>query len=357
MAKSRKENLLKYVHRKLTPKQRKEKNAVGTLYFIRKGLPSVKFDCQDMNDPQFMMEYATLLNGDKQRLMKQPSVRNMVRLIDSYIKSPRYKNLGAKTAQGYDEVLVYLKKKYGTVKSTDWQRKDVIRLRDLNGERNHFANYCVTIIRILFEHAIDLGWQEHNPAKGVGKVASNNPPREPWPIQKLMEYRQVANPRELLLFELLLATGQRIQDVLDFRWTDIRPIDGTVGISLVQNKTKKPLWIPLNENVVTMLQETKRVNEHILTSRYGHGKWSKRGAQQAVASIRKQIGAEKWDVHCLRYTAACDLALAGMDDETIGAVTGQCTATVQHYTKSVRQMANAKRAIMARESMLLKNGT
>jgi hypothetical protein len=47
--------------------------------------------------------------------------------------------------------------------------------------------------------------------------------------------------------------------------------------------------------------------------------------------------------------------LAGLDDETIGAVTGQTEQTVKHYTKSVRQIANAKRAIIAREQMLLVN--
>ena len=46
------------------------------------------------------------------------------------------------------------------------------------------------------------------------------------------------------------------------------------------------------------------------------------------------------------------MALAGLDDVEIGSVTGQTTQTVQHYTKSVRQMANATRAINAREKML-----
>ena len=39
-------------------------------------------------------------------------------------------------------------------------------------------------------------------------------------------------------------------------------------------------------------------------------------------------------------------------DEEIGDVTGQTKQTVQHYTKSVRQIANATRAIQARERWL-----
>ena len=149
-------------------------------------------------------------------------------------------------------------------------------------------------------------------------------------------------------------TGQRIGDVLDMKWTDIRPIDGTVCVELVQNKTGKSLAIPLRDSLVTLLSNTKRINEYIITNRYGKSKWSYRGASQAVKKIREQIGALDYDIHCLRYSAACDLALAGLSDETIGAVTGQCEATVQHYTKSVRQLANAKRAIKARDLCCLR---
>ena len=347
----RKENLPKHVYRK----------RLGVLYFYRKGEPSHKFECQDSSDPEFMMEYALLLTGKKQRLMKQPRVRNMGRLVQSYIESARYRNLGRDTVRGYDEVLEYLKRDFGHTKPQEWRRRHIMQMRDTNQERHHFANYTVTISRILFEHAIDLGWLETNPARGVPLIKSIKPPRTPWPYHLIEAFRQAAgttlNGRTLLVFELCLATGQRIQDVLDFKWTDIRPIDGTVGVDLIQNKTGKSLWVPLRDSVVTLLTNSQRKNEYILTNHLATGPWSYRGAAQAVQDIRKEIGAENYDIHSLRYSAACDLALAGLDDETIGAVTGQCLATVQHYTRSVRQMANAKRAIQARETMLLRNGT
>lgn len=343
--KHKREGLPKYVYRK----------RLGVLYFQRQGEPAVKFECQDHNDPEFMMEYALLLTGKKQRLMKPARKRDMAHLIDHYVKSSKYIDLAPSTAQGYDEVLKYLKAEFGQTPVSDWDTPAVIMMQEGNKERHHFSNYCVVVSRILFKEAIRLGWINYNPAQGVELTKSKNPPRRPWPYDKINQFKDVATGRELLLFEMLLATGQRIQDVLDMKWIDIRPIDGTVGVELVQNKTGKPLWIPLRDSLVTLLSNTKRVNDYIITNRYGRGKWSYRGAHQAVQKIRKQIGAEEFDIHCLRYSAACDLALAGMDDETIGAVTGQCMATVQHYTKSVRQMANAKRAIAARESMLLKN--
>ena len=46
------------------------------------------------------------------------------------------------------------------------------------------------------------------------------------------------------------------------------------------------------------------------------------------------------------------MALASASNEEIGDITGQTLQTVQHYTKSVRQITNATRAIQARERWL-----
>ena len=47
------------------------------------------------------------------------------------------------------------------------------------------------------------------------------------------------------------------------------------------------------------------------------------------------------------------MALAAASNEEIGAETGQTKQTVQHYTKSVHQEADATHVIQAREKMLL----
>ncbi|WP_114284023.1 integrase [Candidatus Halocynthiibacter alkanivorans] len=56
---------------------------------------------------------------------------------------------------------------------------------------------------------------------------------------------------------------------------------------------------------------------------------------------RKIIGAEKYDIHALRYTTASELALAGCSDKLIAAVTGQSIEMVVHYTATVRQKVRA----------------
>ena len=261
-----------YVVRKQSPSQRK-KGVLGYLYFKRWGEPTIKFECQDVKDPEFQLEYALLLTGKKQRALLDvhQGRKTFAALVDSYIKTPNYAALAHSTAKDYDEANTYIKETFGHVNPAKFQRHHVIAMRDANQERLRFANQTVQSIRILFEHAIDKGWMNYNPARGVSLLKSNSPPRLPWPDHLLTAYRDAASGRALLVFELCLATGQRIQDVLDFKWTDIRPIDGTVGVDLIQNKTKKPLWIPLSDSLVTLLSNTQRIGETILTNRYASG--------------------------------------------------------------------------------------
>jgi integrase len=334
-------------------KQKTLQHPKGVLYFERRGWPSVKFQTQDATAPEFWVEYAAYMSDGYRPAEKKVSQKNFTALVDSYVRSTRYRNLAPATAHDYDKVLKFFKTSFGNLKPKDMKRTHVIQMRDSNSDRYRFANYLVQVGSVLFEHAIDLGWVEHNPAKGAGLLERNGPDRQPWPRNLIEAFREAADHRTLLMFELALSSGQRIQDVLDFRWSDLS--DG--GINLVQNKTGKSLWVPLSWQALTLLDRTKKEGLTIITTskRYGHRPLAYRSAQQQIQSVREQIGAMDYDIHSLRYSAACELAEAGCTDEEIGAITGQTVQTVQHYTKSVRQRANALVAMKARERMLNQN--
>ena len=81
------------------------------------------------------------------------------------------------------------------------------------------------------------------------------------------------------------------------------------------------------------------------------GKLGYKSVQDKFLEYRKQIGAEKYDIHSLRYTAASEMKMAGCSIDEIAAITGQTNEMVLHYTKAVRQKANAIKAINAVERM------
>ncbi len=309
------------------------------LYFQRRGWPSQKFQ-NEFGTPEFWKEYADILNGKEKPL--RVSSRSFAALIANYHKSPRYKRLKPRTALDYDKYIKFFLSIMSDANPAKMQRKDVIRLRDANAEKPYFANYSLRVLRILMEHAVDLGWRETNPAKGVPEIKTDKVAREPWPRELLDVYRATCpiGTRERLVMELCVGTGQRIGDVLEMRWSDIQ--DGSFVIK--QNKTAKELWVPILPELQVALDAASRHSVFILTNERGTNRWSYRGASQAVRNVREAIKALDYDIHSWRYNAACELLEAGCNDDLIAAVTGQSPAMVQHYTKKLRQRIRAVQA-------------
>lgn len=306
------------------------------LYFQRRGWPSQKIQ-SDFGTPEFWAEYALILRGKA----KPPPKQTLAGLTDSYRRSQRFTKLARRSRIDYEKVLSLIDARMGNLDPAKMQRKDVIRFRDSNADAVRFANYCVQVLRILFEHGIDIGWLEKNTAKGVQLLKGATAPRQPWPSDLIEKYRTTATGRALLVFELCLGTGQRIGDVLKMKWGDIK--DG--GISLTQGKTGKALWIPVTPHLQTALNATERRSVFILTNQAATGPWSYRGASDAVMKVRIEIGARAYDIHALRHTAASELAVAGCSDELIMAVTGHTSgAMVRRYSEVARQRSRAEEA-------------
>jgi len=308
----------------------------GGIWFQRRGYRSAKITAAP-GTKEFALEYAALLNGAQP---SPPAGKTFAALVRSYTRSQKYRSLALRTVRDYDKVLDWVTAKLGHLPVAGLQRKDVIRARDANAETVRFANYIVQVLRILLEHAIDIGWRTDNPAKGVSLLKSTAAPREAWPSDKIAAFRATADGRALLIFELCLGTGQRIGDVLKMRWSDI---EGE-GINVTQGKTGARLWVPFTRQLRAVLDQTPKVGVTICA--WGQGKpTSYRGAADLIMAVRRKIGAEAYDIHGLRYSAAAELAALGCSDDEIKAITGHTTsAMVTKYAGAARQKARAEKA-------------
>jgi len=314
----------------------------GALYFQRRGWDTTRIAAEP-HTPEFAREYAILLGGSKPTYAGQATFQA---LVVSYVKSRKYTDLAPRTRSDYATVLEWVKAKLGPLPVDKMQRKDVIRAQAANAETVRFANYIVQIIRILMEHAIDLGWRIDNPAKGVSLLKSGRAPREAWPVDLIGAYRGTATGRALLIFELCIGTGQRIGDVLRMGWSDI---EGD-GINVRQGKTGARLWVPLTPRLRAVLATTPRIG--LTLCAWGPaGKPTKyRTAADLVMAVRVAIGADAYDLHSLRYATAAELAALGCSDELIMSVTGHKTsAMVARYAGPARQKSRAKEAQGKRE--------
>lgn len=310
--------------------------------YFEKGGKSVRIHAEP-GTPAFALEYAKLLNG----VAPIPVKRDFKALVASYHRSQRYQKIASRTARDYDKVTGWVVEKMGHLPVAGLQRKDVIRARDQNAETVRFANYIVQVLRILMEHAIDVGWIKAgtNPVVGVPLLKSDREKRQPWPADLVKAYRAEAKGRARLIFEVLLGTGMRPADALKARWDDLS--DG--GIWVVQGKTRKRIWVPLTPALRAVLAATPRKGLTICAQANGRPT-SYRGAADLVMAVRQKIGAGAYDLYSLRHTTASELLAAGCSDEEIAAVLGhKSSRTVPIYTATVRQMSRARDAMEKRK--------
>jgi len=303
----------------------------GGLYFWRRPGSAVKMQSEPFTDA-WWSEYALLLKGTP----PPPKGKTFRALIASYKRSDRFTKRAPRTRRDYDKVLAFVEDRLGGQDVGKVRRHHVVAWRDQNTGR--FADYLVQVLRVLFEHAIDKGWRDDNPAKGVQTVYRPSGTRKAWPDDLVRAARETATGETLLLFELLVGTGQRIGDVLRMRWSDIAGDAIHVG----QGKTGAELWVPFTDRLRETLREAPRRGETILTGKRGRP-LSYRAAADRMRKLRAAIGAgEAHDTHALRYTTTAELAALGCDDDLIMAVTGHRTkAMVAKYAGAARQKVRA----------------
>lgn len=130
-------------------------------------------------------------------------------------------------------------------------------------------------------------------------------------------------------------------------------INGTQIVHLadvyVAHTGRSEATVPFTPHLRDVLASTQKVGVTICA--WGRGKpTSYRGAADLIMAVRRKIGAEKYDIHGLRYSAASELAALGCSDELIAAVTGHATgAMVRKYAGAARQKVRAIEAQGRRE--------
>ncbi len=310
----------------------------GYLYFIRSGI------CQRMKaEPgtaDFAAEYAVLLRGKV-----APATVTIGKMIEAYRKSPDWAKLAGNTRKSYARHLDYLAEKIGGIAPDKIRTRHVNDMRDALSDKPTDANRKIGCLSALYTWGQRNDWCKTNPAMIVKKLPPTGRGRGPWPKDLIDAARAAATGRDFLLFELLLGTGQRIGDVLMMRWGDF---DGE-GITVRQGKTKAEVYIPLTDRLRDLLASTPRKGFWIVCQANGQ-RVSYNLAWKDMMALRRRIGAEAYDIHSLRHSAASEIAsLPGMTADHVRAITGHSAVEmVRLYAGKAMQKARAREAQAAR---------
>lgn len=295
----------------------------------------------DPASTDFAREYARLRSGHASTKGKR-TIKALIARYTAHKLPEKAKN----TQISYRRAFRYLEEKIGTYDPTEIRRAHIIDMQTANADKPATANRRLEALSVLLTYAVHLEWIQVNPCKDVARLKSKRPARQPWPADLVDAARANAEPDILLLFELLIGTGQRINDVLAMQWAHL----SRDGISVRQSKTGTQLVIPLTDRLASVIDAAPRRGLFIVSLPDGRP-MSYQSAWKRLHDLRTAIGAEAYDNHALRYTAAAEIAsIPGMSLEHVRAITGHSSDQMARlYSFKANQIARAREAQKGRK--------
>lgn len=274
-------------------------------------------------DPAFGRSYAGMVAARHAR-ENAPATITIIDLVRAYQGSPKFTKRAESTQNTYVVYCRAIEAEMGAAPIADVERRDVQALIDKMQDRPGAANMTLLMLRNLFQHAVKREWVAADPTKDVELLEGSGDTHEPWPselVAAALADRTVALPVALLYY-----TAQRIGDVCAMRWSDIQ--DG--HISVIQEKTDKPLEIRLHARLAELLARTPRQADTILhldgrpiktdTLRDRLKRWARKEGCKIVP-------------HGLRKNAVNALLEAGCTVGETASISGQSLGMVEHYAR------------------------
>jgi hypothetical protein len=289
-------------------------------------------------------------------------------LIADYQAAPEWADLAKSTRADYARYLDVIKNAWGDLRVEAMDSKHVLDLRDAYADvpppepemqakplaeykdRSVAANNLVAVLSALISWGIPRRWRVDNPCEHVPKLRGGDP-YAPWPMRAIEHFAKHGRPELWRVAAHALYTGQRQGDVLAMLKSHVAAGE----IRVLQEKTRKALWIPLHRDLMKVQAEMPRSSStHLLTSSHGTP-WTKSGfkASWQTEMDRRIFGPfrrHRLVFHGLRKSAVVFLIEAGCTTSQVAAITGQTLEMIEHYSQQVNQRKLARAAILKWEA-------
>lgn len=259
------------------------------------------------------------------------------------------------TQRDYDSYLTFLEDEVGPFQTFELTTPAVQKLHDLMKEQSKTrARHLVSVVRSLCKFGMPRGLIGHNPARDVDMVKVKVNPSEPWPQWAIDLIFEHARWEVQTFVSLGLYTGQRSQDILDTKLSDVK---GNT-ISVVQSKTDKRLMVPVHRNLLPTIHAARdrgyewfvpRPDGTQLDGNSWRAMWGRELRKAPLRPIR-DCTEPKIKPHGLCKNAHVSLREAGCSIEDIMSITGRSRQMVEYYCRDYDQAKMAKGALLKWES-------
>jgi integrase len=322
------------------------RNRHGTMvhYFRKRGCKSVRLRGIP-GSPEFMAAYAAAL-GDATPIVigadraKPGTVAATVGLM---LGSVAFADLADGTQRLRRNILERFREEHGDKRIATIEQKHMQAMVDAKASTPSAACNFLLVVRSLMKYAIKAGIRADDPTLGVERVKIKSDGFPTWEEHHIaaFEARHPIGTMARLALALALGTGQRRSDLVKMGRQHVR---GDM-IAVRQQKTKKPLMIPIGSELRAVIDAMPADRLTFITSALGEpylptsfSNWFRERCREAGLTIGLSA-------HGLRKAVCRRLAEAGCTEKEIGAITGHKTLRMlQRYTEAADQEHLARAA-------------
>jgi integrase len=288
-------------------------------YLRRKGYAKVPLPGLPWS-PEFMVAYEHAMAGqppiEPGRARLKPGTMDALAL--SYFASPAFSTLAENSRLTYRRAIERFCRSHGSKPAAQMMREHVVKLVAALANRPQAANQLRKVLRVLMQHAIDIGMRGNDPTRDVKAIRINSDGFHTWTEVEIGQFegRWPIESPERLAFALLLFTGQRRSDVVRMGPQHIE--SGTLRVR--QQKTRVDLLVPVHSKLQEVLSASTASHLSFIVTRDGRprslGSFSNWFKDACIAA-----GVGHCSAHGLRKAAAQRLAEAGCTPNEISAIT------------------------------------
>lgn len=313
---------------------------VGTYAYHRKSgkrLPGT------IGSPEFLTELAHL-DG-------RPAVTSAPGTLDAlflaYQASPEFTELAPRTRSDYAKVFDYLKVGAQHQLLVKLTAGDIMVIRDaaFHAKKRHFANYVVTVLRLVLKWGAVRDLVANNPGAGAQKLrrpASTKKANRPWAPSEIAAVLDAAEGGVKVASALGAYCGMRESDALSVTRANY---DG-VWMRWEQGKNGQRVDMPVDSRLKVILDAALAARQSdtlpLAVGHYGKG-YTLDGFRTMFWRLLQRLEAAEMvnpdlTFHGLRHTAGQALANAGASPHEIAALLGHKTlAMAEHYSREANR--------------------
>lgn len=247
------------------------------------------------------------------RLYEVPQGGGMGKLIDTALEVLK-PALKPSTVKQYEGAAKILKHAFADFSPEQIKPRDVAVFKVARARTPNMANRCLSLLRQVFDYALEqqIPGVEINPAIGIKRHKEAKRTRLISIDEYVAIYAQ-AGPRLQVIMDLLIRTGERINDVLKIRRADL--LDE--GIRFQQQKTGAKRIVPMTPELDEVVARAKVLNGNIRALTLLHNRKGKSPDYRTVKlQWRKacaRAGVAGANLHDLRAVAATWARKQGMN--------------------------------------------